>query len=149
MAMKPVAKRLDLGEPEFQLCKGTRMYEKDGAWVDMRGDISNAKIMESLAETALREGVEELGLQLENIETLYDLGLFSFTSASTRKPISLWIFAAAIRSEENFLPLESIANVTTERAFFTLGEFKKAGRADHHYMLGQIDTIISRHCEER
>lgn len=142
MVLKPVAKRPELGEPEFQLCKGTRMYQHNGQWLDMRGDIKNADIMETLAETALREGEEELGLKLENIQTLYDLGAFSFTSASTHKTLTSWMFAASIVNPDDFLPMAAIVSVTSERGFFTLAELQKLSRPDHFHMLEQIDRKL-------
>jgi len=141
MAMKPVAKRPDLGEPEFQLCKGTRMFFDGEAWVDMRGGACS-DTLEPLAETALREGIEELGLRLRNITSLQDAGCHYFTSASSGKPIISWMFLAKLRSADDFLPVENITTITAERQFFTLTAFNKRGRPDHAHMLGVIDNAM-------
>ncbi len=67
--MKPVAKNPAPAAPKFQLCKGTRMMKVDGKWQDIReGEEAGEK--ETLAATALREGIEELGLRLQNIKQL-------------------------------------------------------------------------------
>ena len=58
--MKPVARHQALGAPKFQICKGTRMMKTAGGWTDMMAHGGKA-MAESLAATALREGIEELG----------------------------------------------------------------------------------------
>lgn len=140
VVMKPVAKRLDLGEPEFQLCKGTRMYFEDGTWQDMKKPVLHEQ-MEPLVETALREGIEELGIILDNIDSIIDVGPYTFTSATTGKEKTSWMFAASIKDTEAFLPLADIAGTTSERNTVTLLDFKKL-RPDHMHILQQVDTAL-------
>ena len=142
--MKPAAKRPDLPPPEFQLCKGTRMSNASGQWADIKeGAVIDAGA-EPLAQTALREGMEEIGLVLENIVQLYEIGAFDFASASTGKNKTAWFFAAQVAEQGRFTQPDA---TTAECKWMTLLEFAIAGRADHHYILSQIDAILkeSRH----
>ena len=140
--MTPVANKPDLGLPEFQICKGTRMYKSDDGWADMRGVVPDGALMETLPETALREGIEELGLKLSNIAALQALGEYSFTSATNRKEVALWLLAAEMQNEADFLPPHAIAASTAERRWMTLAEFRKAGRPDHAHILGLAEERI-------
>jgi hypothetical protein len=140
--MKPVASKPDLGLPEFQLCKGTRMYKAASGWADMRGAIPDHSILEPLAATALREGIEELGLVLSNIVGLKSLGEYSFQSATSSKPKTMFLFAAGMKNEYDFLASSAVAATTAERAWLTLEEFKKLGRPDHYHVLSQIEIKL-------
>jgi len=136
--MKPVAKNPGLDAPKFQLCKGTRMMKVGGVWVDMP-DGMNAEIKESLAATALREGIEELGLNLTNIKALFDVGSYGFSSATTGKSKEMWLFAAEMGAEEFS---GEVAPTTAECAWLTLQEFDIAGREDHRYILRDIESRL-------
>ncbi|MDE3061179.1 MAG: hypothetical protein KGJ06_09220, partial [Pseudomonadota bacterium] len=59
--MKPVARHKDLPPPKFQIGKGTRMMRVGGEWQDIDVSVPAGAETEHLAETALREGIEELG----------------------------------------------------------------------------------------
>lgn len=139
--MKPISKQPELGDPEFQLCKGTRMFFAGGVWQDMKQPLEHDE-MESLEFTALREGVEELGLMIDNIKSLYDMGPFGFTSATTGKQKASWMFAAEIIDESTFLPLAELVETTAERKLVTLAEFEEIGRPDHVFILQHIDSIL-------
>lgn len=137
--MKPKASHPDLPPPEFQLCKGTRQYFDGKSWQDIKTKyVTDQK--ESLIATALREGMEELGLRLSNIETLYDCGPYDFSSASTGKGKSMWLFAAKVKSPEDFSAADA---ATAERAWLTLAEFKAQGRKDHVTVLRDMVMKLS------
>jgi hypothetical protein len=139
--MKPVAKNAGLDAPKFQLCKGTRMHRlPDGTWQDMQ-DGKDGEIKETLAETALREGIEELGLELEHIQQLFDMGPYDFSSASTGRAKKMWLFAAEMRLEHFSA---EVAATTAERGWLGLDEFSVAGREDHRYILRDIERKLSK-----
>lgn len=137
MAMRPLAKRPELGLPEFQLCKGTRMFFDGTEWHDMKAGKTSGQL-EQLAVTALREGVEELGLVVGNISHMRECGVVNFTSVSTQKPIPTMMFMAKLRDKEQFMPIETIADTTAERQFFTLEAFRRIARPDHAHVLDSI-----------
>ncbi|MEI6730930.1 MAG: hypothetical protein WCL30_06685, partial [Pseudomonadota bacterium] len=67
--MKPVSEDKRLGEPRFQIAKGTRRINVSGKWCDMRDDdlvYADESFHEPLIDTALREGMEEIGLKASN-----------------------------------------------------------------------------------
>lgn len=143
--MKPRGHVPALGAPTFQICKGTRMYFRpEIGWRDMpAADVSGLK--ETLAETALREGIEELGLKLDNIAALFDLGGFSFSSATTGKEKRMWLFAAALEHDDDFLRDAEIALSTAERRWLTAEEFASLGRPDVRYILPIIERRLREH----
>ena len=95
--------------------------------------------MESLAETALREGIEELGLRLKNIKQLLDVGPYRFSSATTGKSKEMWLFAAEMASGDFSA---DVAPTTAERVWLSLEEFDIAGREDHRYILRDIESKL-------
>lgn len=144
--MKPAARHQDLSPPEFQLCKGTRMHRlPDGNWRDMHTGEARGHHQETLVQTALREGIEELGIRLENIQLLFELGSYDFASARTGKSKQMWLFAAEMLSEDDFLPPHQIEASTAHRGWHSAHEFAVAGRADHKYILPDIETRLIAH----
>lgn len=141
---KPRGKAPGLGKASFQICKGTRQYKgKDGRWHDIRSEeAQHAETKETLASTALREGNEELGLILDNIAALWDLGAFCFTSATTGKPKYMWLFAAKMHDKDRFLADHEVKESTQERCWVDLDEFAVVGRQDHVYILRQIEPRL-------
>src|SRR4051812_27817889 len=130
--MKPVAAQAALGPPPFQLCKGTRMYRHvEKGWQDMRDGVIAGQEMEALSVTALREGIEELGVRLEALGGMLDLGPYTFASATSGKPRRMWLFAVEMQAENDVLPPDAVAQTTAERAWLSLAEFAAQGRNDH------------------
>lgn len=131
--MRPVAEHPHLPPPPLQICKGTRMGLSGGKWKDVKKKFSphDFERLETPAETALREGVEELGLELSAILRLYDLGDAEFSSASTGKKKSMRLFAAELADERHLLPMESVEPSTAERRWCSLQEFAWQARPDH------------------
>lgn len=147
--MKPGSKIPSLGEPSFQLCKGTRMHYMPGVgWRDIRESQEAMPQKERLIETALREGIEELGLKLENIVRLLDVGPYGFSSATTGKSKAMWLFAAEIKAQQDFLPAHAIATSTADRAWVTLDRFNIVGRDDHRYILKDIESKLAMYYKE-
>jgi len=139
--MRPRGVHPELGSPPFQLAKGTRMTQVMCEWVDMeKGDIADA-CAEPLPATALREGIEELGLVLDNIKEWWDMGTHTFASASTGKPKWLRLFAAEMHEPENFLPMEQVAPTTAERRWMRVEEFMRDGRADQRGMVAALEKL--------
>lgn len=138
--MTPVAAKPDLGLPDFQICKGTRMFRGDsGVWQDMRGHVPEGVNLEPLPVTSLREGMEELGLKLSNIARLLPLGEYRFTSATNRQEVKLWLCAAELKSADDF---GRVAVSTQSCAWMTLAEFQKQGRPDHAHILGMVEKTL-------
>ncbi len=142
--IKPKGMIPGLGSPPFQLCKGTRQYHVPGVgWRDIKDGIgATSKDKETLAETALRESIEELGLELRNIAKLYDMGGYGFTSATTGQGKKMWLFAAEMKAERDFLPDAAVAAATSERKWLEAAEFAVVGRDDHRYILADIEAKL-------
>src|SRR5690606_11557652 len=139
--MKPVPRHKELGGPAMQLCKGTRMHWRDGqGWCDIREKSTKEARMESLAATAVREGREELGLTLEAIHRLFELGFYDFASARTGHRKEMYMFAAEVSDPGLLLPMENIRATTAERGWLTLAQFEVVGRDDHRYILRDIEA---------
>jgi 8-oxo-dGTP pyrophosphatase MutT (NUDIX family) len=143
MTMKPLAEKEVLGIPQFQIAKGTRQINISGSWCDMREDdlrYADESFHEPLIATALREGSEEIGLKSKNIKVLYDMGGFTFTSASRgiKKPMHL--FAAEIINQKDFGHFEA---TTSETRWFTREEFAREGRADHIVIMNEALKRLS------
>lgn len=142
--MRPKGKLPALGQPQFQFGKGTRQHRADIGWQDIKeGKPIGEK--ETLAATALREGIEELGLKLANIGELYDIGGYRFSSATTGKPKDMWLFAAQMASPEDFAAAAQVADTTEERKWLSSAEFGIVGRPDQHYILRDIEARLIAH----
>jgi len=138
MVMKPREEAKHLGAPMFQLAKGTRRIHINDRWCDMREDdlrYADTSFFEPAADTALREGHEEIGLKQSNIKRMFDMGNFVFTSASKGVEKPLRMFAAEIIDRNDFDPHESS---TSEVRWITQDEFEALGRPDHARTLIEI-----------
>jgi len=94
---RPEARKPDLPPPLFQLGKGTRMLCESNAWRDQRPeDQSPFHAQEPLPVTALREGEEELGLQMENVQSLWDAGTYDFLSSTTGEAKNLALYLVSV-----------------------------------------------------
>lgn len=94
---------------------------------------------EPLLETALREGAEEIGLRLTNINGIFALGMVEIKSAKTgdTKPMSL--FAAQVISAEDFAEPHAERANTAARRWCTLDQFAELGREDHAAVLRRLE----------
>ena len=142
--MRPASKIAGLGDAPFQICKGTRMHYSDKlGWHDIRKPADRLPQAETLLQTALREGIEEMGLKLTNITRLIELGAYGFASVTTGRSKSMWLYGAEMISPNDFLPAADIASSTAECRWFGLQEFCAEGREDHRYILSDIDSRLS------
>lgn len=142
---KPKPKRIELGEPNYQICKGTRMMQFEGSWRDIPDTVTPASTMplEPLIETALREGQEELGLKLENISALHDLGSYSFTSEKTGQMKWMWLYAARMYRHRDFTADAAVAEYTESRLWSTYTQFRTLGRADHIAIISDVLPMLA------
>lgn len=142
--MKPVAKNPDKARPDFQICKGTRMgLHAARGWIDLKDNKEHAGEREPLIVTALREGIEELGLKLDAVGAVFDVGPYRFSSERTGNSKRMWLFALEMASMEEVLPMAEVDSGTAERGWMTLAEFAIVGRADHRYIMRDIERKIS------
>jgi hypothetical protein len=143
MVMKPKAEAKHLGEPSFQIAKGTRRIYINENWCDMREDdlrYADESFHETLIGTALREGQEEIGLKSTNIKRLFDMGGFTFVSASRGVVKPLHLFAAEIADENDFSEFEA---TTGEARWMTPEEFMAEGRADHAAIIQKLSDRLT------
>ncbi len=138
LVMKPVAKHAHLPAPAYQLCKGTRMQLLASGWRDLAVHEAHTGTPETLAATALREAIEELGLTLEAITALYDTGPYPFASSKSLTLRHMWLYAAKLNDENALLPMHEVADSTAERRWMTEAEFMIHGRDDHRLILADI-----------
>jgi len=144
LVMKPVPKHAHLPPPAYQLCKGTRMQLLPTGWYDITEGSAITGIPETLLATALREGIEELGLSLEGITQLCDAGPYMFASTKAQSARHMWLFTAQLSSEQALLPMEEVADSTAQRRWMTLAEFTEHGRGDHTAILADIDAKLEK-----
>lgn len=131
LLMQPVAMHPERGPPRFQMAKGTRMQKQNGVWHDIYLAAKVAGELEPLGATALREGIEELGLDITRIARLFDAGAVSFTSAKTRQQKWMWLFAAQMQGADCLLPDAHVASTTGQRLWLDLPSVRRHARPDH------------------
>jgi len=146
--MKPSGKIPELGEPLFQIGKGTRQHYVKNAWRDIKEFSTITGEKETLAQTALRESVEELGIVFSNIAALFDMGGFEFSSATTGRAKHMWLFAAEVKNTEDFLSDAETAPTTGARKWLLASEFAVAGREDHRYIVEEIERRLRQHFQK-
>jgi 8-oxo-dGTP pyrophosphatase MutT (NUDIX family) len=105
------------GGPRFQMAKG------------------NVDPGETPSQTALREGIEELGLRQSNIISMELLTTQQLTGLDDTYIIS--VFAAEVKSMQGFL---SPHFETGETRWMTEAEFKSSGRASH---IDFVDMLVN------
>lgn len=141
--MKPHAEPGHPGNaPEFQIAKGTRRINMGGGWCDMRDDdLLNADpvFYENLVDTALREGREEIGLKRSNVRRMYDIGVFSITSARKRIQKRVHVFAAYMISADDFGDFES---KTAQTEWMTMARIEAEGREDNIPILRNVHEAL-------
>lgn len=138
--MQPVGKRKELGDPLYEICKGTRMWRMpDGAWAESKTESRPGNATpEPLEITALREAGEELNLDLDMIIGMRDADVQPFYSTSNpeeRKEMRLYLAELAAGAEIE-APNPEISG--TERVdWFRLSEVRDDPRIrpDHRAIL--------------
>ncbi len=144
LTMRPRGEHPELGPPPLQICKGTRMGKTGGKWRDLpkSADVSHYSEIESLPCTAMREGIEELGVMLEAMHPLYDAGPVTFTSAKSGDAKYMHLLLAEMQDEQALLPMEQVDATTAERRWVDLSGFAQVGRADHFIIIERLLALI-------
>lgn len=148
--MKPTGAHPELGEPAFQIAKGTREIFMDGEWQNYYPNPKTAKIarahperIESLFVNAMREGIEEIGLKPENVLSVQDAGRVDYTSESSGKPKSMWCFLAQVQDQNDFMEPDKEHADTGVCQWFTLEDENLAEvRADHLKILQLLSPVL-------
>jgi 8-oxo-dGTP pyrophosphatase MutT (NUDIX family) len=143
---KPLAKKPELGAPEFQLPKGTRQFFDATAniWRDIgRGhdpqSWENVQL-EPLPQAALREAVEEVGMVPENIQQVWDLGVITVKSASSGGDKRVHMFVAEVKDKNNFTAPDAAHAAAENVDWFRPDD--PAIRADHAKFLQEMQAIL-------
>lgn len=152
--MKPEAIRPELGDPGYQIGKGTREIYLDGEWqnYDPRKHKSKAtaKTVESLYVNAIREGIEELGLVAQNILSVQEWGAVDFKSELSGMTKTMWLFLCEVDDGENFVQPDETHGNTQHRGWFSLGEESDSQiRPDHLAVLKLVDPVLRRYLQTR
>jgi hypothetical protein len=146
LMMKPAGRNIVHNPPAMQICKGTRMYLHRGTgWRDMRPGDEPVRDKESLPVTAIREAIEEVGLKLDLIVRMQDVGPYRFFSEKTGKGKYMWLYTTELADKSHVLPDADVAASTAERGWLTLDAFTASGRDDHRYILKDIDAKLKNH----
>lgn len=149
--MRPVARKQGLPDPLFQIGKGTRMRLKEGYhrdWRDIRpgeGPLPNdPESVEILPVAALREAIEELGLVLDNVRSLFNAGQVVFASASSGEEKPMALFAALLHEPDYFgLPDEAHGKTAMCR-WVRVPEDRAEIRGDHALIIDAVAAKLPR-----
>lgn len=143
LLMRPLARKPEAGPPPFQIAKGSRLAYVGGRWEDSKNDntiLNHPEARENIHVTALREGVEELGLNLAKARRMY-LGMeFPFTSASTGITKQVWVNAIEMEGRDCLLSMD-LAD-TAEVRWMSLPEIEHSCRVDHAPIVKAIDKAL-------
>lgn len=142
---KPIGRHPELGDPGFQIPKGTREAQNDdGEWERFNAKKHSKEKKEPLIVSALREGIEEVGLKTANIERLMEWGAVTFTSAAKGHEKSMWLYLAEVRNQEDFAPPDEEHGNTAQCKWFSLetAEAEEQIRPDHRVILRNLDQKL-------
>lgn len=130
--MRPIAQKPELGAPGFQICKGTR-------------DPVNGSL-ERLGVTALREGIEEIGLRMGAIAHMEKWGEVSITSASSGEEKPLYLYLVHIKNGATFAEPSPHFAATEECRWKSLDRSDDVAliRPDYLGILQEIDAELNR-----
>lgn len=140
LLIKPKEKKKHLGAVPWQLIKGTRMFQSKDKWQDY-DDLSRppeAKTLEPLLCTALREGIEEAGLILKNIAFVGLLGDHAYQSTTTGKEKIMQLFAVGIEDKKAFHWPDKKHPVTDVMEWFDAGNLPSDTREDAVAVIQQL-----------
>jgi hypothetical protein len=133
-AMQPPATKPELGTPEFQIAKGTRMFRQGAKWQDCSKTLPEAyDELEPLPLTALREAEEEIGLPHTHIRQWFDMGEVQFLSATKGNKKSMQLYAAFLNA-----PLKD----TEHACWLSLTEAKALMRKDHFAIVEHVVGLL-------
>jgi len=152
--MKPIGANPELGDPGFQIGKGSREILIDGEWVNYRPrehkSLASPRTLESLYVNALREGIEEIGLEMANIQAIQEWGVVEFKSERSGNIKTMWLFLAEIENPEHFGEPDEEHGNTESRGWFALGDETDADiRPDHKQVLQTIEPALIRFLNQK
>ena len=145
LLIKPWAKKKHLGPPPWQLIKGTRMIHRAGDWEDYdKGDsVGKKDELEPLLCTALREGMEEAGLILENIGGIGSFGEHCYKSLSSGKEKKMHLYALLINEKKGFHWPDEEHPVTESMKWFDINKLPDNTREDAREMVGVLKDKLA------
>lgn len=138
--------------PAFQIATGNRCGWQMGAdgkpqLFEIKGqDIAADLALEPYCIAAIREAIEELGLKLENVMDIYDLGTCQYVSESTGKPMFICMIAIKIASKDLFAAPCSIHAKTEAVNWVTVLDTSMDDapvRRDHARLLTDFDRKLN------
>lgn len=154
--MKPKAKEGQDYDtpPQFQICKGTREYQykgEGGVWQWEECKPRNRKMKEGdkpepLFVTAIREGIEEIGLQPDSIQRSFEWGRATYQGQKVERTHTLWLYVVEVAPDTPFLgPVKGLADTGKQEWFMWPPEENKAHevRADYITLLDEIAPLLS------
>lgn len=150
LLLRPVARKKHKTPPAFQIGKGTRMQLPEGKliWKDVEDGDEPEKgaTLETLAETALREAEEELGLVLPDDAVLWDMGTLPFSSISSGKTKWMRLFAVRLDHADANLEQDLTHHGTEEVAWIHVDETddETRVRADHAKLIEKVLITLVR-----
>ncbi len=145
---KPIASHPDLNAPKFQIAKGTREIKdaESNQWSDYKqlSQIKSNSELEPVLVTALREGIEEIGLPLGSIIRASDWGPVDFTSASKGTVKSMWLFPLEMSADCVFGQPDVQHASTHAREWLSLSKSAdyRQIRSDHLEVIQKIDKKL-------
>lgn len=145
---EPGRSKPELGPPGFQIPKGTREIFDGKEWVDYQNpnqlkEFGEDKI-EDLKVTALREGIEEIGLPVDAIERGGEWGQAAFQSATTGGLRTMWLYPIQMKADTMFTIPNKIHANTIARDWFDIQVREQAQliRPDHLQAIKKIDEVL-------
>ena len=145
LLIKPWAKKKNLGPPPWQIIKGTRMIHRQGSWEDYgkSDDVNDGEILEPLLCTALREGMEEAGLRLDNISAIGLLGEHRYASLSTGKEKVMHLYALLVHNKNDFDWPNKAHPVTEAMKWFNINKLPDNTREDAVAMVADLQDKLA------
>ena len=147
---KPAGDKPELGDPGFQIPKGTREIFNGDEWEDYKNKSQlasyGAENLETVKVTALREGIEEIGLPVEAIEKAGDWGVATFISASKGTEKAMWLYPLQMNAGTVFNEPDVTHANTVARQWLNINNREQANqiRPDHLQVIREIDRVISK-----
>lgn len=148
---KPKAKMPEKGEPGYQIGKGTReIYNPETKeWEDYSSpnqlEAYGEAQLEPMEVTALREGIEELGLRPKEIESAGNWGQAAFSSATTGELRTMWLYPLKMCEGCEFDEPHEEHAATVDRQWLDIQNPREAAkiRSDHLQIIRQIDKVLA------
>lgn len=140
MFMKPASRHGD--DPGIQIAKGSRLYKLGDNWEDSKERPELTRnvhaIPENILITALREGYEELGLNLQNIKWILSGSIQPYRVKGIGEGRRMFLVPIEVKNKEDFhLPVEE----GVEIFWFDKSRFGEL-RPDYTELASKIDTQL-------